>query len=446
MKGKSARITQESKAAYSKTDPRYWLQKGKLRKDKKSIYYTVQIQFLGKRLSFPTKSTNKQVAARKAAEIYNDLVLHGVEAAKIKHRPQVKLPNKVATVGEWIKAVEGIFRKEKVTFTGYCRAIRKITGDIIKVKHDSTRFGPKKGGSTTYRSKIEAAYLSVLTQEAVHQWMQQYVDKQKTITGKASAKNTCNSTIRQARSLFAPKITKRITHLILPEPKPFSGVEFYPRQNTKYRSKIDVSVLLKAATDEFQEKDPDVYLAFIMAICTGLRRSEIDSLNWSQVDLKDMKIWVELTDDNKPKTDDSAGSVQFDEDTASILKPFKEAAKSRYVLGSAIPKGGAKKWGQHYRAEKTFAKLIAWLRNNGVNTRKPIQTLRKEFGALMTTHFGIYEASDALRHSNVATTEAFYADLKKKPVLAMGRLLKGKPLTDEEQAESKKPSKQVRHR
>lgn len=59
----------------------------------------------------------------------------------------------------------------------------------------------------------------------------------------------------------------------------------------------------------------------------------------------------------------------------------------------------------------------------------------------MTTHFGIYEASDALRHSNVATTEAFYADLKKKPVLAMGRLLKGKPLTGEEQAESKKPSK-----
>jgi integrase len=441
MKRKSARIVQESKVTYSKTDTRYWLQKGKLRKDKKSIYYTVQIQFLGKRLSFPTKSTNKQVAARKAAEIYNDLVLHGVESAKVKHRPQVKIPDKVATVGEWINAVGRIFRKEKTTFTGYCRAIRKITGDIMKLKPDSTRFGPKKGGSTNYRSKTEAASLSILTQEAVHQWMQRYVDKQKSNTAKASAKTSCNSTIRQARSLFAPKITKRITHLILPEPKPFTGVEFYPRQNTKYRSLFDVSVLLKAATDELREKEPAVYLALVVAISTGLRRSEIDTLKWSQVDLENRKVWVELTDDNKPKTDDSAGSVDFDEDTATILKPFKEKAKSRVVLNSSTPQGGSKEWGRHYRAEKTWERLIAWLKTNGVKARNPIHTLRKEFGSLMLANFGIYAASDALRHSSVATTEAFYAHLKKKPVLAIGRLLEGKALSGEDQSKERQPSK-----
>ena len=58
---------------------------------------------------------------------------------------------------------------------------------------------------------------------------------------------SCNSTIRQARSLFAEKIVRFLPDVRLPEAKPFEGVEFFPRQSAKYFSRIDARALLREA-------------------------------------------------------------------------------------------------------------------------------------------------------------------------------------------------------
>ena len=91
---------------------------------------------------------------------------------------------------------------------------------------------------------------------------------------------------------------------------------------------------------------------------------------------------------------------------------------------------GKRKWGQHYRADIPFKNLITWLRGYKQDgkqplqkVQKPIHELRKELGALITQEHGIYAASRALRHSNVGTTAAYYADKKARTTIAIGSFI-----------------------
>jgi hypothetical protein len=54
--------------------------------------------------------------------------------------------------------------------------------------------------------------------------------------------------------------------------------------------------------------------------------------------------------------------------------------------------------------------------------------LRKELGALITQEHGIYAASRALRHSNVAITAAHYADKKARTTVSIGGWLSANPV------------------
>jgi len=64
-------------------------------------------------------------------------------------------------------------------------------------------------------------------------------------------------------------------------PNPFSGVQFEPRQSLKYSSQFEVEKLAAQAEDELALTDPEVFKAFLLALMCGLRRNEIDLLEWS---------------------------------------------------------------------------------------------------------------------------------------------------------------------
>ena len=231
---------------------------------------------------------------------------------------------------------------------------------------------------------------------------------------------SCNSTIRQARSLFAGKILKFLPELRLPDPIPFHAVEFFPRQSAKYFSRIDAKTLLQEAHRELTKRDSPAFLAMLLALSAGLRKGEIDSLQWHQVDFSRQLIRVESTDAASLKTADSRDEVAIDANTISLLRSFHAKKTGPFVIDGEGAEGGPKKWGQNYRAGAVFDRLTAWLRKHGVTARKPLHELRKELGALVTAEHGIYAASRVLRHSNVATTAAHYSDLKTRPVVNVG--------------------------
>lgn len=410
-----------------KTSPSFWASrifKAKSDDGFVSPNYVMRVQFMGRRTTLSTNTPNKEAAAKIAAGIYVDLLTIGWDATLAKYRPSNEpdpnLPVPIASVGKWIEAARRVSEANASTFTSYSRALRKIVADILAVERTKKRFGPRKGGAAGYRAMIDGAGLDVLTPSAVQKWRLEYVKQAKNPAKERSSMTSCNSTIRQARSLFAAKIVKFLPDLRLPDPMPFHEVEFFPRQSAKYFSRIDAKTLLQEAHGELFQSEPAAFLAMLLAMSAGLRKGEIDSLQWHQVDFTRQLIRVESTEAASLKTADSRDEVAVSENTIAILRGFHAKRKGAFVIEAEGAESGPKKWGQHYRAEAVFDKLNAWLRKHGVTARKPLHELRKELGALVTAEHGIYAASRVLRHSDVSTTARHYTDLKTRPVIDVG--------------------------
>jgi integrase len=79
---------------------------------------------------------------------------------------------------------------------------------------------------------------------------------------------------------------------------------------------------------------------------------------------------------------------------------------------------------QYYRCEPVLTALTEWLRAQGVSGNKPLHTLRKEYGSLLTRSYGIHAASRALRHADLRTTSEHYTDSAARVTPGIGRLLR----------------------
>ena len=231
---------------------------------------------------------------------------------------------------------------------------------------------------------------------------------------------SCNSTLRQARSLFGKKIARFVP---LAEPPPFQHVEFFPRQSAKYFSRIDAKALLTRARDELVESDSPAFLVVLIALAAGLRKGEIDTLCWHQIDFERGLIRVEDTDMASLKSADSRGEVPIDASVVELLRGFHARAAGAFVIEGGDGVSGPRMWGRNYRVQGVFDRVTAWLRKHGVTAKKPLHELRKELGALITAEHGIYAASRVLRHADLSTTAAHYTDLKTRPTIPVGEWL-----------------------
>ena len=111
--------------------------------------------------------------------------------------------------------------------------------------------------------------------------------------------------------------------LTLPRPLPFEGVEFEARQSMKYRSGIDVEKLIAHARQELEDNDPEAYKVFLLAIGLGLRRKEIDLLEWPSFRWSENVVRIEPTRYFHPKSEDSIADLPVDpelmEEAKSLL-------------------------------------------------------------------------------------------------------------------------------
>ena len=429
-------MASSKKAPLAKNTSPYWL--NRLYKPKNALgiespHYNFRFLWKVNRHNFSTGTGNKDKAAKIASGIYNDFLTLGEEAALEKHKPKKKVSKKIATVGEWFGAAQKVMTVEPPTFHDYCRCLRQIVGEIAHVKKDESRFAPTKGGADHYRAKVDSISLDVLTLTAIQKWRIAYVEQATNPSESQSKMTSANTLIRQASSLFSPSVVFHIKDLILPKPAPFEVPQElkkakrgahplrYPAQKTKYHSTIDARIILKSAHEELSVVDEQVYLAFLLAIGAGLRRKEIDTLCWDQIDFQRAIVRVKVTEAASLKTSNSEGEVEIGQGTATILQGFKAKAKGQFVLMGNAKVSNKKR--RTYRANACLNKLTAWLRKQGVTAQKPIHELRKEIGSLMTQEHGIYAASSFLRHGSVAVTAAHYADKKAITTVDVGAWL-----------------------
>jgi integrase len=413
------------KARAGKNDARYWLPRlyrPTNDRGRQSPHYAMQLQYRGHRLGFGLHTSNREAAARRAAGIYGDLLSLGIEETLAKYRAKLPEAEGIATVGEYIVASRAVSSVRLVTFADYARHLRQIVGDIIAVKVSRKAKATQRRAT---RATIDATPLSVLSPEVIQAWRLSFLARtQGDAKRERSARTSCNSIIRQARALFAPKVVKFLGSLRLPQPLPFAGVEFFPRESTRYISRIDAGELLRTARQKLAGNDPHSFLVILLALVAGLRRGEIDQLLWANVDLDGARIIVDSSEHGRLKTPESHGAIDIDQYTVEILRGFRTRASSKFVIEAGGAANGSRLPWKRYRCEAVFECATWWLRRHGVEEAKPLHALRKESGSLIASQYGIFAASRHLRHRDIAVTAAHYADKKTRVKIDTASLLK----------------------
>lgn len=425
------------KAAGSKLTPAYWQHRvfrptysvGRQRRLAGEFY--AQIQHAGRREKVAMGASQREKAARRAAKLYAAIRVKGWETALLEFQPDREAVQTAdtLTVGAFLEAARPLLEELNTrtrTIANYAYALRKVateaTGNTAASK---ARFDPVH---CPWRKDADRILLAKLTPAKVEAWKADFVARVPGAADKQHARRSVNSYLRNARSLFSKKLLKRYraTGLELPDPLPFDGIELESKKDlgsTRYISTIDAPTLLQAARAELRSANCDAYGVVLLALGAGLRRAEIDSLQWPAVDFEGGKIRVVNSDGFQAKTEESQGTVFVDSGLLAELAALRQAkARTLYVIAPNTERP-ATRAAQSYRADVAFDTATAWLRSKGVLADKPLHTLRKEFGSLVNEKADIFTASRQLRHANLATTSEVYADNRKRAVVEIGAML-----------------------
>ena len=411
----------------AKTDLAYW--RRRIFKQPNSANWFAEISARGTRRKLSLETPNKENAAARARDIYQLARAVGWDAVRAKYRPAQGEAKTDLSVGQFIALAESVASVQKVTWAGYVTAFRRIVSDLFisdpeKAKFDKAKFDPHGGGHKDWVERVDKVKLARLTPQKIQQWKRSFLSVAAPgPISQRSAKTSVNTYLRQARSLFSRSIVKHLGDVSLPDPLPFAGVEFEPRQSLKYRATFDVQALITKAKAELAHQYPEAFKAFLLAVMVGLRRKEIDLLEWSSFLWNDGLVRIQTTEHFDAKTEDSLGDVAVDSELLELFGGYRARTTSAFVIESHDqPKSGARYW--HYRCQEVFDRLINWLRQNGVKGNTPLHTLRKEFGSQVCAVHGVHAASRQLRHADIAITNLFYTDARKRALTGLGHLLK----------------------
>ena len=205
----------------------------------------------------------------------------------------------------------------------------------------------------------------------------------------------------------------------LPSPLPFDQVALEKSPSVRYYSKIDPHKILTVAQESLAIEDVESFKALVLSLVCGLRRSEIDHLQWNAVDFESRLVRVEDTKFKQLKSHDSSGEIDLDDQTLALFREWRSSASDDIFVLKSYYASSLERKSRSYRCDATFSRLCNWLRNNGVDDEKPIHTMRKEIGSIITDKEGIYAASKYLRHSDIGITARIYADKKKRVVAGL---------------------------
>jgi len=386
--------------------------------------FCVKIQHLGRRQTFSLGTDHREMAATKARDIYSTILGQGWDAAQALFNPDMLVRKDDPTLGEFFAEVQAKAGLSAKTFRNYASALRTIaSASAPKLADDKSKFDYRGGGQQQWQTRVDSIKLAAMTPDRVQRWKIAHIKKAGTsLSAQVTARRTVNSYIRCARSLFSKSILKFVK-VRLPTTLPFEGIELEEKVgDMRYKSKINASVLVSAAKRELRVAFPESYKAFLLGLFCGLRRSEIDLLEWTAMDWQLNQIAISTTEHFETKTAGSEDFVEVDAEVMAELHNFFTASKSPFVLNSPLPpRAGLDR--QYYRCQTTFKHLTDWLRSQGVTATKPIHELRKEFGSLVNAAHGIYAASRALRHSDITTSTRHYIAKKQRVTVGLGHLL-----------------------
>jgi integrase len=397
--------------------------------------WQIRIAHLGRREWFNTGTPNKAAAAEKARKIYLSLISKGWQPTLDEFKPEMQVSKDGCTIGEFLDEVKAVSGLKPVTFEIYAKKLRSLVAGVFKIDGGKAKHDHVNGGHEEWLARVHAIRLEKLTPDKVNEWKVREL--------KAASKNplqlkrtsvTTRSILLSSKALFTPDIRKHLI-LRLPSPLPFEGITLPEAGKSRYKSEIDPAVLLTAAKRELAdgireegkpaEPRPEVFKILLLALGAGLRRDEIDKLQWGQIRWDRNAIRIETTEHGGTKSTESEADVDVDPGLLDILKRFmpKPGKGSPFVIRSSVKPRPQSVRNHQYRCNRLFKQTVAWLRSKGLKSRNALHALRKEFGSQICAQAGIYAASTALRHSSINLTREYYIDKKKPVVFEVSKLL-----------------------
>lgn len=406
----------------NKADPHYW--RNRLFKPRGSSNWHVEIRYRGERHKLSLETANKEVGAQKACDIYLALLAKRPWTSVLAElRPKSAKRRLDPTLGQFIEAVRATADIKATTLESYIRSIRKIASDLLELPLDGARYDYRGGGRAQWLEQVDAVRLSWLSASRIQMWKKSFLIRAGSDPlSQRRARTSTNSFLRNCRNLFSKKILRHL-ELEVPIPLPFSEVAFEARASVKYYQSFDLGALIQMATQELQETDPEAFKVFLLASMAGLRRKEIDLLEWSALRWEENVIRIEHTRYFTPKSLDSAGEVSIDPELIAIFRGYRERDPGAlFVIESVLPPKPRVTY-NYYRCEAIFRRLSAWLQEHGIKSPAPIHELRKAFGSAICERAGIHQASRSLRHSDIRVTSQVYVDSKSRVSVGLGHLL-----------------------
>ncbi len=440
-------------SALSKNDPRFWESRVVRRS---GSLFSVRIGHLKRRDWFNTGETRKYQAALKAREIYFYLRSNGWDKALAKYKQKGEPRMREPTLGEFFEAIRNHSTRNENTLNIYFSKFCTLAAEINGI-HKTRNMAYSKGKAyKKWLSQVESIKLSRLTAPRVQLWKKARLGKASTPEEKARTRRTINSILRNAKSLFGQGILDEIrgSGITLPNPLPLSDIQLERVSKIRYRSNVaprgGIDWLMTSAKNELRPEIPKInpaklreskkaiadakskheqFKILILALGGGLRRNEIDTLTWSQVDFTNCTIRVETTAYTDVKTESSEDAVDIHPTVIDFLRNYLSGCKDIFVINSDVePKLNSSSY-HHYRCYRHFRKLTAWLRAKGISDQKPLHALRKEFGSEILRKGGIFMASAQLRHSDIRMTRDAYSYKKQRVTVNLGDALKDNKLT-----------------
>ncbi len=220
-----------------KADHRYWLQPGKLFSD--SRYggdLSCKFQMHDRREAFTLRTTNKNIAAIRAAKIYNDVSLLGWDAALQKHKP-ITEKAKSATVGALIEVATRLSAARPESLSVYTKALRRIAAAVMGLDG-----GYKSGNKAEVRewtAKVDAVSLFQLTPARVMSWKNAFLRAARTPEERNHTIITISNLLRNSKALMSPKILPLLTkEITLPAELWFQGITNEKEPLLNYKIKL----------------------------------------------------------------------------------------------------------------------------------------------------------------------------------------------------------------
>jgi integrase len=228
------------------------------------------------------------------------------------------------------------------------------------------------------------------------------------------SRRSVSSIVRQASSVFSESARAfyRTRGLTVGESPFAAGIPYSPPPEPFRGYSVQViRDLIEAARRELPEKEPGAWAGFLLCLCAGLRQQEAAWLR--KQDVLENGVLVTSRDEHETKS----GRHRFVNLPAGVLAELRAVPSlGPYVVPDGLTPGRDK---PEVRARAVFLHLANWLRDHGINSAKPVHELRKAFGAIVATQFGLYAAKEMLGHSSVTVTESHYTALLDRPAVDM---------------------------